>query len=113
MITCRTYRNGGLEGERPFDPTADELEELRRTFGLHPLALEDSRNWGQRAKLEFYTEAGHLFVVARALPMDERGQVVDREVHLFVGQRSYLITVRREPAFDLVLYVLFKRRDWL
>jgi magnesium transporter len=121
VITYRTYRDGRLEEASAFDPSAveaaraagdarmwldvidpseDELETLRRTFGLHELAVEDSRNWGQRSKVEFYTQAGHLFIVAHGLTLDEHDELIDSEIHLFVGQRSYLITVRRAPIFD-------------
>jgi magnesium transporter len=120
MITSRVCRDGALEAETPFDramieamrsagvrvwldviePTDDELETLREVFDLHELAIEDSRNWGQRAKVEFYGDAGHLFLVAHGVALDEDDELVDSEVHLFAGRELFLITVRREPLFD-------------
>jgi magnesium transporter len=118
VITCRVYHDGSLKQEKPFeartieaardadqrvwidvvDPTDDELTELQAKLGLHELAIDDSRHWGQRAKVDFYPQ--HLFLVAHGIDQDEQGELVDREVHLFAGQGLYVATVRREPRFD-------------
>jgi len=118
MITCRVYRDGRLEEERPFDPavvetaraagvrlwldvvepTEEELARLQTAFDLHELSVEDSRRWGQRAKIEFYPD--YVFLVVHGLKLDGSGELVDGEVHLFVGGGFYLVTVRREPLFD-------------
>jgi magnesium transporter len=118
VITCRVYRDATLKVEMPFDartieearqgdqhvwidvvdPTDDELGELQSRLGLHELAIEDSRKWGQRAKVDFYPQ--HLFLVAHGIDLDEHGELVDREVHLFAGGGFFVATVRREPKFD-------------
>ena len=118
MITCRVYHEGSLKVEKPFDgrtidearasdqrvwidvvdPTDDELTELQAKLDLHELAIEDSRRWGQRAKVDFYPK--HLFLVAHGIDQDEQGELVDREVHLFAGEGLFVATVRREPKFD-------------
>lgn len=118
MITCRLYREGALQDEAPFDPelvaeareakervwvdvvdpTDGELRALERTFSLHELAVEDSRRWGQRAKVDFYPE--HLFLVVHALSLDDANEIVDREMHLFAGGGFFVITIRREPRFE-------------
>ena len=118
MITCRVYHDGSLKVEKPFDgrtidearasdqrvwidvvdPTDDELTELQAKLDLHELAIEDSRRWDQRAKVDFYAQ--HLFLVAHGIDLDEQGEIVDREVHLFAGGGLYVATVRREPRFD-------------
>ncbi|HJU57526.1 MAG TPA: magnesium/cobalt transporter CorA [Actinomycetota bacterium] len=118
MITCRVYRAGSLEEEAVFDrdivgaaraekdhvwldvidPSDEELRALQDEFSLHELAVEDSRKWGQRAKVDFYPE--HLFLVAHGLTLDPSDEVVDREVHLFAGGAFYVITIRREPRFE-------------
>jgi magnesium transporter len=117
VITCRVYRDGALEDEAPFDrgvvararddkervwvdvvdPTDEELFALQDEFSLHELAVEDSRKWGQRAKVDFYPE--HVFLVAHAISLDEANEIVDREMHLFAGADFYVVTVRREPRF--------------
>ena len=118
MLTCRVYQDGTLKVEKPFeartikeardgdqrvwidvvDPTDDELTKLQADLGLHELAIEDSRTWGQRAKVDFYPQ--HLFLVAHGIDLDEDGEIVDREVHLFAGGGFYVATIRREPRFD-------------
>ena len=118
MITCRVYRDGALEEEAPFDheivagardgkqrvwvdvvdPIDAELLSLQDEFSLHELAVEDSRKWGQRAKVDFYPE--HLFLVAHGLGLDDANEIVDREVHLFAGGGFFVITIRREPRFE-------------
>ena len=118
MITCRVYHEGSLKAEAPFeartiqeardagkriwidviDPTDDELTKLQAELGLHELAIDDSRTWGQRAKVDFYAQ--HLFLVAHGIDLDEQGELVDREVHLFAGGGLFVATVRREPRFD-------------
>jgi magnesium transporter len=80
------------------DPSPDELAELQRVFGLHDLAIEDTLRWNQRAKLEFY--ADYLFIVAHAMTLDDDDELIDREVHLFAAPGRYLISVRRDPAFE-------------
>ncbi len=45
------------------------LESLGRTFGLHPLALEDVLNCGQRPKIEDYGD--YQFVIMRSLRLED------------------------------------------
>jgi magnesium transporter len=78
-----------FEGTEP-----DDFAMLRDVFHFHPLALEDSEQFGQRPKLEEYDNFVFLVVYGAAPPPD-----VDRlvEMHIFYSE-SYLVTVRREPA---------------
>ena len=76
-------------------PDAADFEVLRDVFKFHPLALEDSENFGQRAKIDDYDDFAFL-VVYGASPDEDR--LV--EVHCFYSEK-YLITVHRDeaPAF--------------
>src|SRR6266536_4223547 len=76
-------------------PDADDFEILREAFGFHPLAVEDSEHFDQRAKIEDYDDFVFL-VVYGASPDDDR--LV--EVHCFYSER-FLVTVHRDdcPAF--------------
>ena len=67
----------------------DTLRELGRMLGLHPLALEDVLNKGQRAKLEEYEE--QIFVVMHLPEMDRDGSVHTEQVSLFVG-KGFLVS---------------------
>jgi magnesium transporter len=83
-----------LEQERFFwldltDPTDEQVLALRRLFGFHPLALEDTITFGQRPKLDEYGDHD-LLVYYGAL--DRKLQ----EVHLYISG-SYLVTVHRGP----------------
>ena len=80
------------------DPSTLELNELGDIFGFHPLAIDDTRSFGQRPKLDDYGD--HLLLVfygARLEPGDEPHPV---EVHLFVSGGS-VVTVHREPSPEL------------
>ena len=81
------------------DPDAEELGSLRNTFDLHELSIEDSERWGQRSKLEFYED--YVFMVLHGLRLEADDRLVDSEVHLFASPRGYVITVRRQPMFDI------------
>jgi magnesium transporter len=119
VITRRIYRDGALQDEAPFDPgdveecrvagdrriwidvvdpTDEELAVLQRTLDLHELSVEDSRRWGQRSKVEFYPS--YVFLVVHGIRIGD-DELVDSEVHVFAGQRFYLLTIRREPLYDL------------
>ena len=130
MITSRIYRDGKLEKGSDFDPAAveacrssgehriwidvveptdAELELLKRTLGLQELSVEDSSRWGQRPKVEFYPD--YVFVVLHGLRIGDGDELVDSEVHLFAGQRFYLLTIRREPLFEFRRAVERASRD--
>jgi magnesium transporter len=87
-------------------PTERDFAILRGVFHFHPLALEDSEHFGQRAKLEDYDDFVFL-VVYGAVPDEDR--LV--EVHCFYSER-FLITVRRDeaPAFTEVRRRYQKRK---
>jgi magnesium transporter len=76
-------------------PGPDDFEILRDTFGFHPLAVEDSEHFDQRAKIDDYDDFVFLVVYGAA---SDRDRLV--EVHCFYSER-FLVTVHREdcPAF--------------
>jgi len=77
-------------------PDGQDFDILRDVFRFHPLAVEDSETFGQRAKIDDYDDFAFL-VVYGAAPADEDRLV---EVHCFYSER-FLVTVRRDdcPAF--------------
>ena len=74
----------------------DEIRAIGEAFSLHPLAIDDSIQFGQRAKLDPYDD--YALLVAFGWSPDEDGLV---EVHCYYSER-YLVTVRRDeaPALD-------------
>ena len=77
-------------------PSADELELVGDVFGFHQLALEDSRHFDQRPKLEEYDD--FVLLVVYGWAPDEDGLV---EVHCYYSEQ-FLVTIRRDeaPAFS-------------
>ena len=64
------------------------LRELGENFGLHPLALEDVLNTGQRPKLEHYD---HQLFAIMSLPAWRDEDLYTEQVSLFLG-KNYLIS---------------------
>jgi magnesium transporter len=73
-------------------PTANDFQILRDVFKFHPLAIEDSEQFSQRAKLDEYDDFVFI-VVYGATPDDDR--LV--EVHCFYSER-FLITVHHDDC---------------
>jgi len=76
-------------------PTSRDVAMLGDVFRFHPLALEDSAEFGQRPKIEPYDD--YAFLVVYGAASDDDGLV---EVHCFSAEH-YLVTVRHDdcPAF--------------
>jgi magnesium transporter len=76
-------------------PSHDDIAKLRDLFGFHPIALENTEQFGQRPKLDNYDD--YVFLVFygawRDGPEDREPL---REVHLFISGQ-YLITIHRDP----------------
>src|SRR3569832_1169534 len=68
--------------------TAEVLRKLGEACGLHPLALEDVLNTGQRPKLENYD---HQLFMVMSLPVWRDDNLATEQVSLFMGER-YLIS---------------------
>lgn len=87
-------------------PEPGDFEILRDVFGFHPLAIEDSEHFGQRAKIDDYDDFVFI-VVYGAVPDDDR--LV--EVHCFYSDR-FLITVHHDdcPAFTEIRERYAKRQ---
>jgi magnesium transporter len=76
-------------------PSEGDFQILREVFKFHPLAIEDSEQFDQRAKLDEYDD--FVFVVVYGAAPDDDRLV---EVHCFYSER-FLITVHHDdcPAF--------------
>jgi magnesium transporter len=88
-------------------PGEVDFEILRDTFGFHPLAVEDSEHFDQRAKIDDYDD--FVFLVVYGASVDEDKLV---EVHCFYSER-FLVTVHRDdcPAFAEVLRRYQQRKE--
>jgi magnesium transporter len=78
------------------DSSEESLGLLRDVFRIHPLAVEDAAEFGQRPKIDEYDH----FVSIVFFGASSVGQPMT-EVHFFYGE-NFLVTMHREPciAFD-------------
>jgi magnesium transporter len=83
------------------DPSEGDLDALRQLLGLHPLALEDTREWNQRPKLDRYEN--HVLLVfysSRTCPPEDARDFAPLEVHIYISG-SFIVTARHEPCSEL------------
>ena len=80
------------------DPTDEIIDQLATSLGLHPLAVENSKQFGQRAKLQVYRNGALLVGYGFDDQLHE-----PIEVHCYCST-GFLITLRRapSPALDAV-----------
>ncbi|MDP9345972.1 MAG: magnesium and cobalt transport protein CorA [Actinomycetota bacterium] len=91
---------GGFVWLGMFEPQPEELEELRRSFGLHELAVEDAQTYHLRPKFESF-EGDVKFVILRTCRYDEEREEVEfGEISVFLGP-SFVITVRQGVGSEL------------
>lgn len=90
------------------------VRELGKLFGLHPLALEDVLNTGQRPKADSYGD--QLFVVMNLPTVNEENMIETEQVSLFLGD-NFLISFHRggsepfEPVMERLRRQSGKIRD--
>ena len=75
-------------------PSAEELDAASQLFGLHPAAMEDSREWDQLPKVDGYGD--HVLLVFYTAERTDGG-TRPREVHVYVSG-GWIVTVRRCPT---------------
>jgi magnesium transporter len=74
------------------------LKELGLVFRIHPLALEDMLNAGQRPKVEEYDS--QLFIVLQMAYSTKDGDITFEQLCIVLGER-HVITVQEEAARDV------------
>ena len=82
-------------------PSRDELTRLHEIFGFHPLALEDTEQFGQRPKLDNYGNYVLLVFYGGRSDQWRDGAEPLCEVHLFISGQ-FIVSVHREqlPPLD-------------
>ncbi|MEO7931737.1 MAG: magnesium/cobalt transporter CorA [Chthoniobacterales bacterium] len=73
------------------------LKKLGAHYGLHPLALEDVLNTGQRPKCEDYGD--HFFIVMQMVYRGEGEDLVFEQLSIFVG-KDFVISIQ-ETCSDM------------
>jgi magnesium transporter len=85
------------------EPSVRELDALKAALQLHPVAMEDTREFGQRPKVDIYQD--HVLLVFYTARRTEPGHdrlVEPIEVHVYVSGH-WIVTVRRRPCIALDL----------
>src|SRR6266576_2205567 len=120
IIDCAHYRDGRRrdEGAVPleeaaarcgqggfvwlglFEPGEEELAQVRETFGLHELAVEDAQNFHMRPKIELYDQDVRLVILRTARYDDAAEEVEFGEISVFLAP-TFVITVRQGVASEL------------
>ena len=120
IIDCAHYQDGRRQGEGPvsleeaaarcgqggfvwlglFEPGEEELAQVRDTFGLHELAVEDAQNFHMRPKIELYDQDVRLVILRTARYDDAAEEVEFGEISVFLAP-AFVITVRQGVASEL------------
>jgi magnesium transporter len=83
------------------EPTAADLKAVAEILGLHPVALEDTIEFGQRPKLDVYGDhVLFVFYSVRHAPAESETPAEPVEVHIYISG-SFVVTVRRANCTQL------------
>jgi magnesium transporter len=120
IIDCAHYRDGRRQHEGPlpleeaaarcreggfvwlglFEPAPEELAEVRESFGLHELAVEDAQSFHLRPKFEQFDQDVRFVILRTARYDDTREEVDFGEISIFLGA-GFVITVRQGVGSEL------------
>ena len=120
IIDCAHYQDGRRQGEGAvpleeaaarcgqggfvwlglFEPGDEELAQVRDTFGLHELAVEDAQNFHMRPKIESYDQDVQLIILRTARYDDDAEEVEFGEISVFLAP-AFVIAVRQGVASEL------------
>jgi magnesium transporter len=120
IIDCAHYQDGRRQEEGPvsleeaaarraqdgfvwlglFEPSAEELDQVREAFRLHELAVEDAQSFHMRPKIEQYDGDVRLVILRTARYDDEAEEVNFGEISVFLAP-TFVITVRHGAASEL------------
>ncbi len=79
--------------------SADEIQALEKTFGLHPLAVEDAQNPATRPKIEEYDS--FLFLVTRGVNHTPGEKAFDLFPLFVFLNRRLIVTVHDRPTHSV------------
>ena len=91
---------GGFVWLGLFEPGPEELAQVRDTFGLHELAVEDAQTFHMRPKVENYDGDVRLVILRTARYDDAAEEVEFGEISVFLAP-TFIITVRQGVASEL------------
>src|SRR5215813_11930011 len=91
---------GGFVWLGLFEPDEAELAQVRDTFGLHELAVEDAQSLHIRPKIESYDKDVQLVILRTARYDDAAEEVEFGEISIFLSP-TFVIAVRQGVASEL------------
>jgi magnesium transporter len=91
---------GGFVWVGLFEPDEEELAQVRDSFGLHELAVEDAQNFHMRPKIERYDPDVQLVILRTARYDDAAEEIEFGEISVFVSP-TFVIAVRQGVASEL------------
>jgi magnesium transporter len=98
--TAARRADGGFVWLGLFEPGEGELAQVRETFGLHELAVEDALILHRHPKIASYDPDVQLVIVRTARYDGDDEEVDFGEISVFVAP-TFVITVRQGVATDL------------
>ena len=120
IVDCAHYQDGRRQGDGAvpleeaaarcgqggfvwlglFEPGDEELAQVRDTFGLHELAVEDAQSFHMRPKVESYDQDVQLIILRTARYDDDAEEVEFGEISVFLAP-AFVIAVRQGVASEL------------
>jgi magnesium transporter len=120
IVDCAYYQDGRRQGEGAvsleeaaarcgqggfvwlglFEPGDEELAQVRDTFGLHELAVEDAQNFHMRPKVESYDHDVQLVILRTTRYDDDAEEIEFGEISVFLAP-TFVIAVRQGVASEL------------
>jgi len=91
---------GGFVWLGLFEPTQQELTQVRDAFGLHELAIEDAQNVHMRPKIDRYDQDVQLVILRTARYDDAAEEVEFGQISVFLSP-TFVIAVRQGVASEL------------
>src|SRR6266576_1536622 len=91
---------GGFVWLGLLEPSEEELVQVRDTFGLHELAVEDAQNFHMRPKIELYDQDVRLVILRTARYDAAAEEVKFGEISVFLSP-TFVIAVRQGIASEL------------
>ncbi len=82
------------------DPSPAELAEIKESFGLHEVAVEDVQEFHLRPKVEQFDDGVQLVILRTARYDDGREEIDFGEISVFLAA-DFVITVRQGVASEL------------
>ena len=125
IVDCAHYLDGSRQSDRPisldeaamqcfqggfvwlgmFEPSGEELDEVRESFGLHELAVEDAKTFHLRPKVEEYETGVQLVILRTARYNHDRA----RSISARSASSSDLVSSSRFDRVSRVSYTAHAR----